>query len=175
MTVTGYREYGSGYPGINGRGTAGRGFPFYFWPVVWTGSIANSTTYAYLDPPEVGDTHFQRQKNVSTNESTTNTSRPGGALTFIAFTSTNFQNATTLRILSDDTTINELIEDMIRDTCRKSIQSPKKVVAYNESSPLPRPLSHLGRIQQLGRIASGWDFGYADQTGSSTDSDRARC
>ncbi len=30
-----HSTYGSGYPGIAGRGVGGRGFPFGFWPIVW--------------------------------------------------------------------------------------------------------------------------------------------
>ena len=49
----GYRRtYGSGYPGVTGRGVAGRGFPFYFWPLAW-GGIADVGTAAYLHSDEV--------------------------------------------------------------------------------------------------------------------------
>ncbi|KAF8997089.1 hypothetical protein BDQ17DRAFT_1401051 [Cyathus striatus] len=34
-TIYGSRSYGSGYPGIAGRGVDGRGFPYWFYPVVW--------------------------------------------------------------------------------------------------------------------------------------------
>lgn len=46
-----FRQYGSGYPGINQRGVAGLGFPFFFWPVVWGGS-AGIGTAAYLHSTE---------------------------------------------------------------------------------------------------------------------------
>lgn len=43
MSLTGpmtfIRQYGSGYPGTNTPGIAGRGFPFGFWPVTF-GSAA---------------------------------------------------------------------------------------------------------------------------------------
>ena len=29
------RVYGSGYPGFQDRGVVGRGFPFWFWPLIW--------------------------------------------------------------------------------------------------------------------------------------------
>lgn len=48
-----HREYGSGYPGEVGRGVVGRGFPFYFWPVVWRGS-ANGLDDAYIYTTDVG-------------------------------------------------------------------------------------------------------------------------
>ncbi|KAG6848285.1 hypothetical protein H0H93_001526 [Arthromyces matolae] len=50
--VFGSRLYGSGYPGIVGAGVAGRGFPFYFWPVVWGGALGAGTA-AYLHDDEV--------------------------------------------------------------------------------------------------------------------------
>lgn len=50
------RVYGSGYPGAAGRGVVGRGFPFYFWPIVWggaaTGAIVGGTHYLH-DQDEV--------------------------------------------------------------------------------------------------------------------------
>jgi hypothetical protein len=46
------REYGSGYPGIIGRGTGGRGFPFIFWPVTWGGNTSQPSN-AYLHTTEV--------------------------------------------------------------------------------------------------------------------------
>jgi hypothetical protein len=34
-----YSIYGSGYPGVFvPHGVAGLGFPYFFWPVVWSGS-----------------------------------------------------------------------------------------------------------------------------------------
>ncbi|KAJ7765243.1 hypothetical protein B0H16DRAFT_1524996 [Mycena metata] len=35
--IFGTRTYGSGYPGISGRGVANRGFPFFFWPLSFEG------------------------------------------------------------------------------------------------------------------------------------------
>ena len=49
-----FRQYGSGYPGIAGRGVAGRGFPFLFWPLAW-GGVAGVGTAAYLHNTEVSD------------------------------------------------------------------------------------------------------------------------
>jgi len=46
------RVYGSGYPGITGRGVFSRGFPFYFWPIIWVGA-AGGATRAYLYDSEV--------------------------------------------------------------------------------------------------------------------------
>lgn len=51
------RTYGSGYPGIAGRGVAGRGFPFFFWPLAW-GGVAALGVGAYLDTDEVSHYYF---------------------------------------------------------------------------------------------------------------------
>ncbi|KAG9310001.1 hypothetical protein JVU11DRAFT_10035 [Chiua virens] len=48
--IFGSRTYGSGYPGITGRGVIGRGFPFWFWPIVWTGDLVPAAPY--LQAPE---------------------------------------------------------------------------------------------------------------------------
>lgn len=37
--IFGHRQYGSGCPGVTGRGVIGCRFPFMFWPVVWGGAI----------------------------------------------------------------------------------------------------------------------------------------
>lgn len=56
------RFYGSGYPGIAGRGVAGRGFPFFFWPVVFVGGGAGSG--AYLHDTEVDVLHRRYPNHV---------------------------------------------------------------------------------------------------------------
>ena len=47
------RTFGSGYPGVVGRGVAGRGFPFYFWPLVWGGIAGGLVADYLLDAKEV--------------------------------------------------------------------------------------------------------------------------
>jgi hypothetical protein len=47
-----HRQYGSGYPGVAGRGVAGRGFPFVFWPLAWGGAVGLGAG-AYLHSNEV--------------------------------------------------------------------------------------------------------------------------
>lgn len=47
-----FSAYGSGYPGTASRGVAGRGLPFYFWPVAW-GGVAGVGGGAYLHNNEV--------------------------------------------------------------------------------------------------------------------------
>ena len=46
------RVYGSGYPDVTGRGIEGRNFPFYFWPVTWTGVGGNGAS-VYMHTNEV--------------------------------------------------------------------------------------------------------------------------
>lgn len=44
------RFYGSGYPGYQHRGVDGRGFPFVFWPVVFTApAIGGGASYLYRE------------------------------------------------------------------------------------------------------------------------------
>jgi hypothetical protein len=57
------RTYGSGYPGSSGRGVYDRGFPFYFWPVVWGGD--GNTNAAYLHDSEVPHDHFSHFVNLT--------------------------------------------------------------------------------------------------------------
>jgi len=60
-----FRQYGSGYPGVAGRGVAGRGFPFVFWPLAW-GGFAGAGTTAYLHNTEVGDFVIQPTQSLIT-------------------------------------------------------------------------------------------------------------
>ncbi|KAK7448044.1 hypothetical protein VKT23_013801 [Stygiomarasmius scandens] len=104
--VYGTRIYGSGYPPTYVgssctclpsycpcRGVANRGFPFYFWPLVWGGA-----TFALVAPYLYTSLEYGLP---------TNTSRPGGAETTVPFISVS--NGTIFRILSDNTTITSLI------------------------------------------------------------------
>jgi hypothetical protein len=47
-----YRAYGSGYPGVFGRGVVGRGFP-YFWPIAWGTHRGHASNAGYLYTDEV--------------------------------------------------------------------------------------------------------------------------
>ncbi|KAN0084069.1 hypothetical protein V8E55_007573 [Tylopilus felleus] len=121
--VFGTRTYGSGYPGITGRGVTGRGFPFYFWPIVWTGNGAPSGSY--LHAPEYGDSF--------------NSSRVGGPMAEATFIS-NSTN-TTFHVLSDNSTVSSLISS-IDANCSSSLSSSssKSPQAYNASAPgAPQP------------------------------------
>jgi len=122
--VLGTKTYGSGYPGNPGRGVAGRGFPFYFWPLAW-GGIAGAGTAAYLHTDEYG--------------SPNNSSRPGGIMMTAAFQSNS--TSTIYRIVSDNTTVSSLITD-INSNCSSSLASSSSTTPspYNESAPdAPKP------------------------------------
>ncbi|KAF8626499.1 hypothetical protein AX17_006552 [Amanita inopinata Kibby_2008] len=122
--VYGTRQYGSGYPGMMGRGTAGRGFPFYFWPIVW-GTTTGAGTAGYLH-----STEYDRPDN---------NSRPGGPTMTAAFRSNNRQNCI-FRILSDNFTVFELTK-IVSNACGTLIQYSESIVAlpYTDSTPLPEP------------------------------------
>ncbi|KAI9569797.1 hypothetical protein HD554DRAFT_2087454 [Boletus coccyginus] len=121
--VVGTRTYGSGYPGITGRGVSNRGFPFWFWPVVWNGPGAPAGSY--LRAPEYGDSY--------------NTSRVGGSMAEATFTS-NSTN-TIFHVLSDNATVSSLISS-IDANCSSSLSSSSSTSpqAFNASAPdAPQP------------------------------------
>ncbi|KAF8223832.1 hypothetical protein L208DRAFT_1411362 [Tricholoma matsutake] len=123
--VFGSQQYGSGYPGITGRGVAGRGFPFIFWPLAWGGAIGLGTG-AYLHNNEYGRPD--------------NSSRPGGPMVTAEFVS-NSTNATTFRLLADNTTVSDLIT-AIKTNCSSNLSSSSSSTpsTYNDSlTALPQP------------------------------------
>jgi len=120
--IYGNRGYGSGYPGISGRGTAGRGFPFFFWPLSWGNNVSASSDYLY-------NTEYG---------SFDNTTRPGGIMMTAAFSSSS-QN-TTFRIVADNVTISSLIVDIVAN-CSSDIASPLTITSatFNDSLASPKP------------------------------------
>ncbi|KAK0238994.1 hypothetical protein EDD85DRAFT_951206 [Armillaria nabsnona] len=123
--VFGTKSYGSGYPGISGRGVAGRGFPFYFWPVVW-GGAAGAGTAAYLHSDEYGLPD--------------NSSRPGGPMVSVTFNS-SAGDSSKFQVVSDNTTVTSLVSD-ITGNCSSLLNTPFTITtnAYNTSDPsAPRP------------------------------------
>ncbi|KAJ8515501.1 hypothetical protein ONZ45_g7093 [Pleurotus djamor] len=121
--VYGTRSYGSGYPGLAGRGVANRGFPFIFWPLAW-GGVASTGAAAYLHTLEYGTSD--------------NSSRPGGPM-FVAAFSPNNDTVQTFRIVAENSTVVSLIEDIyLNCSSILSSNSSAKPVAY-ESSDLPQP------------------------------------
>jgi len=123
--IYGTSAYGSGYPNTVGRGVANRGFPFYFWPLAF-GGVGGVAGGAYLHNSEYGRPD--------------NSSRPGGVLVTASFYST--QTNTTFRILSDNSTVTELIQD-IQSNCTSSnlaSNSSSSPSTYQDSfSALPQP------------------------------------
>ncbi|KAJ7177448.1 hypothetical protein C8R43DRAFT_1118440 [Mycena crocata] len=91
-----FRTYGSGYPGYYGRGVAGRGFPFYFWPLSWGTVIGYGSNSAYMHSSEYG--------------APDNSSRPGGAQFTASFQSNS--TGTVFRIVSDNSTVADLMSDI---------------------------------------------------------------
>ncbi|TFK38300.1 hypothetical protein BDQ12DRAFT_128021 [Crucibulum laeve] len=118
--IFGSRTYGSGYPNVAGRGVAGRGFPFYFWPLAWPlaiGAGAGIGGAAYL--------HSTDEYGLPSNNS-----RPGGSLMTATFSSNS--GNTTFRVVSDNSTVASLIED-INANCTSYISG------NHSTSPSPFP------------------------------------
>ncbi|KAG5733108.1 hypothetical protein E4T56_gene9108, partial [Termitomyces sp. T112] len=122
--IYGTRDYGSGYPGGDTvRGTSNRGFPFYFWPVVWANPFPIDGAAAYLHPTEYGLPD--------------NTTRPGGPLATLTYVSSRSPNST-FRVLTDLTSAEALISSL--SVCSSFINltspNPSPYLEYS-ASPLP--------------------------------------
>ncbi|KAG5653451.1 hypothetical protein H0H81_000340 [Sphagnurus paluster] len=134
--IYGTKTYGSGYPGITGRGVAGRGFPFYFWPLAWggAGAIVGGASTQYLRTNEYG------QPN--------NSSRPGGAMAAAVFPSSSTKSV--FRVLADNATVTALITDL-KANCSSSLDllgtstqpspyggypTPEQVIQYYRASSI---------------------------------------
>ncbi|KAF9232573.1 hypothetical protein BU15DRAFT_81076 [Melanogaster broomeanus] len=119
--VFGTRTYGSGYPGITGPGVVGRGFPFWFWPVVWGDSAAST---AYLHGTEYGDSM--------------NSSRVGGPMVEATFIS-NTMN-TTFHVLSDNSTTTSLVTTIDANCTAHLSSDSSSLQPFNASAPgAPQP------------------------------------
>ncbi|KAI6150162.1 hypothetical protein EDD17DRAFT_1765973 [Pisolithus thermaeus] len=112
--IFGSKTYGSGYPGITGCGVSGRGFPFWFWPVVWSDAAAE--IQPCLNGSEYGDAY--------------NTSRFGGPLMEATFISNSSSSSTTFHVLSDNSTVTSLIQS-VDANCSHYLSSS------SSSSPIP--------------------------------------
>ncbi|KAG5642350.1 hypothetical protein DXG03_002974 [Asterophora parasitica] len=122
--IYGNQQYGSGYPGVAGRGVSGLGFPFVFWPLAF-GGIGGLGTAAYLHNSEYGRPN--------------NSSRPGGPLSTATFFSSS--DGTTYRLLSDNSTVVSLLDD-IKTACSSNLNgsSSSAPSPYQDSfSALPQP------------------------------------
>jgi len=120
--IFGTQTYGSGYPGVPGRGVANRGFPFYFWPLSF-GVGGGIGTSAYLN----SDSEYGHADN---------SSRPGGVMMTAAFQS-NGTNGTTFRILADNTTVVDLIADLTANCSASLTATTPSAAPYNDSATLP--------------------------------------
>ncbi|KAJ7935676.1 hypothetical protein B0H13DRAFT_1949166 [Mycena leptocephala] len=142
--VFGSRTYGSGYPGISGRGVANRGFPFYFWPLsfgVGAGSGAylhSNTEYGHAD----------------------NSSRPGGVMTTANFQS-NGPNGTIFRILADLSTTTDLVSDILANCStslsNSSISAAGSPASYNDSSTSPPQPEQVVQYYRASSVALSLD------------------
>ncbi|KAG6907620.1 hypothetical protein DXG01_008197 [Tephrocybe rancida] len=119
--IYGTSTYGSGYPGIAGRGVQGRGFPFLFYPVVFSAPIGAGGYYLYREE-EYGKAD--------------NTSRPGGPLRQVSFSSSN----STFHIVSDNTTVTWL-QTAVNSSCHSlNTFTVSSILPYNSSeTPYPKP------------------------------------
>ncbi|KAJ7021667.1 hypothetical protein C8F04DRAFT_1195223 [Mycena alexandri] len=124
--IFGSQTYGSGYPGISGRGVADRGFPFFLWPLSFEGRPGNG---AYL------------QSNFEYGHA--NSSRPGEATVTASFASAaTAANISVFRILADDITTVSLLGNIFANCSRYTTSSADNLVfaAYNETgASLPQP------------------------------------
>ncbi|PPQ70611.1 hypothetical protein CVT24_000684 [Panaeolus cyanescens] len=151
--VFGTKIYGSGYPGVSGRGTLGRSFPFFFWPVVWPATLgAGYLTYLTASRADYGDT--------------TNSTRPGGPLFVATFVSSAPTNpAINFRLLSDNYTIHSLIPDISAECSSKHLLSSidtitASVVPFadtNTSIPRPENVIQYYRASSLALALDGYN------------------
>ncbi|KAJ6505332.1 hypothetical protein C8R45DRAFT_861092 [Mycena sanguinolenta] len=120
--VYGTWQYGSGYPSLSGSSVTGRGFPFYYWPIVWDESSSHE--------PDLNTTAEYGSPN--------NASRPGGPLMAASFQSNS--TGTIFRILADNETVAALA-DVIRSNCSSYMgpnQPPNNGTAFSAGdSPFP--------------------------------------
>ncbi|KAJ6510588.1 hypothetical protein C8R45DRAFT_813904 [Mycena sanguinolenta] len=124
--VFGTRAYGSGYPGYYTRGVASRGFPFWYWPLVWSG-IGYETSSEYLyDTTEYGQPD--------------NSSRPGGPMATAVFQSNS--TGTTFRLVADNNTVANLMTD-IASNCSQFL------TAASISATLPTPFNGTVAPEQV--------------------------
>ncbi|KAI0266222.1 hypothetical protein BC834DRAFT_824219, partial [Gloeopeniophorella convolvens] len=126
--VFGNNVYGSGYPGgvvaSGGRGVAGLGLPFFFWPVVWGGAALGTAAYLH-DEDEYGHPD--------------NSTRPGGSLATAQFQSNS--TGSIFRLLSDNSTVASLIVTLDAN-CSSHLAANGTSVspsAYSDGSTAPRP------------------------------------
>ncbi|KAF8156058.1 hypothetical protein B0H34DRAFT_715981, partial [Crassisporium funariophilum] len=141
--IFGTKTYGSGYPGVVGRGTAGRGFPFVFWPIAWPLAIGGGIgTAVYL------------HNNLEYGHPT-NSSRPGGALSVATFPSSS--SGSTFHILSDNSTVLSLIEDLSAN-CTSLLSSSRSTTSTPyTSTPQPEQVIQYYRSSTIALSLDGYN------------------
>ncbi|KAJ7038056.1 hypothetical protein C8F04DRAFT_1091208 [Mycena alexandri] len=144
--IFGTRTYGSGYPGISGRGVADRGFPFFFWPLSFEGRPGNG---AYL------------QSNIEYGNAD-NSSRPGGGMTTASFSSApTAANVSVFRILADETTTGSLLPDIFANCSRYMNSSSSNQILffppYNETGTAPPQPEQVIQYYRASSIALALD------------------
>ncbi|RPD60347.1 hypothetical protein L226DRAFT_469372 [Lentinus tigrinus ALCF2SS1-7] len=123
--VYGSSVYGSGYPvSYGGSGVVDRGFPYYYYPVVWP-DHGYGPTYLHS-----GNSQYGKPQN---------SSRPGGAEMQAAFTSRT-SPSTTFHVVADNSTVVALIAT-INTNCSSLLNanSSKTPIAINGSATDPLP------------------------------------
>ncbi|KAH8110029.1 hypothetical protein DFH11DRAFT_825417 [Phellopilus nigrolimitatus] len=144
--VFGSRTYGSGYPGVTGsRGVAGLGFPFFFWPVIWGPAALGGA--AYLHSTEYGDAN--------------NSSRPGGALTTVPFSSSSGNS--TFHIVADNATSTSLLSS-VASNCSSVLASnstgSQVMLAFaptNRTQPQPEQAVQYFRASSVTLTLDGYN------------------
>ncbi|KAK7470178.1 hypothetical protein VKT23_001616 [Stygiomarasmius scandens] len=106
----------SEYPGEQDSGVSGRGFPFYFWPIVWDDNSGD------------GETVLQ---DMEVYGSVNDPSRPGGPLIFTAFSLSSQAMDATFYIVSDNATVLN-IAPFILESCINFLDLSRSGQSYHE-------------------------------------------
>ncbi|KAL1749253.1 hypothetical protein HDZ31DRAFT_28000 [Schizophyllum fasciatum] len=148
--VYGSSVYGSGYPGYAGKGVAGRDFPFYYWPITFGGAY--------------GAVHYVEEGRKEYG-SPSNSSRPGGVLTKVSFTSAS--GNTTLWVIADNSTTISLVDE-IHDKCASllSTSTSRLPVAYSDT-PRAESVVQYYRASSVALALDGYN-----NTAALTDDDK---
>jgi hypothetical protein len=109
---------------VGGRGTAGLGFPFIFWPLSF-GALGFAGSYAYLN----GNNEYGRPDDET---------RPGGPQTVAIIPSANSGSNTTFRFLTDRDSV-EAMKPILAERCGTYIQNKDSIASerYNGSTVTP--------------------------------------
>ncbi|KAK7041499.1 hypothetical protein VNI00_009367 [Paramarasmius palmivorus] len=159
-TVFGSRTYGSGYPSASSPGVRGRGFPYWYWPLVF-GAAAGATTALAIESAEYGLPD--------------DTSRPGGPIKAVAFQSKaqGSSSPTMLRVMADSDTTDELVT-IINQNCSSwvtaktedhELPAPEEIVQYYRASTTALALEGYNNTavsdpqQRQSELPAGVDLG----------------